>query len=144
VGNGLGSEDRIVILPCLRMMLLKYHILVALIIMLLLLMMQLEKLGFIAFEKKNDVFDTFKKWKALVDKGIVNGETSTSTYILTGYGLTPPSFSLTPGRKHSREDIKLIEELPLGFLERAVTIALPLGLLAGVVAETLILLLSHL
>jgi hypothetical protein len=46
---------------------LKYHLLVALIIMLLLLMMQLEKLGFIAFDKKSDVFDTFKKWKALVE-----------------------------------------------------------------------------
>ena len=35
--------------------------------MLLFLMMQLEKLGFIAFEKKSDVFDTFEKWKALVE-----------------------------------------------------------------------------
>jgi hypothetical protein len=30
-------------------------------------MMQLEKLGFIAFEQKYDVFDTFKKWKSLVE-----------------------------------------------------------------------------
>jgi hypothetical protein len=30
-------------------------------------MMQLEKLGFIAFDKKSDVFYTFKKWKALVE-----------------------------------------------------------------------------
>jgi hypothetical protein len=44
-----------------------YHLLVALVIILLLLMMQLEKLGFIAFEKKYDVFDTFKKWKSLVE-----------------------------------------------------------------------------
>jgi hypothetical protein len=35
--------------------------------MLLLLMMQLEKLGFIAFKKKYDVLNTFKKWKALVE-----------------------------------------------------------------------------
>ena len=28
--------------------------------------MQLGKLGFLAFKKK-DVFDTFKKWKALVE-----------------------------------------------------------------------------
>jgi hypothetical protein len=35
--------------------------------MLLLLMMQLEKLGFIAFNKNHDVFDTFKKWKDLVE-----------------------------------------------------------------------------
>jgi hypothetical protein len=45
---------------------LRYHLLAALIIMLLLLMMQLEKLGFIAFNK-NMMFDTFKKWKALVE-----------------------------------------------------------------------------
>jgi hypothetical protein len=80
----------------------------------------------------------------LGDKGIVNGKMSTTTYILLGYGLTPPSFSLTVGRKHSREDIKLVEELPLGFLVGAVTIALLLGLLAGVVVETLILFLRHL
>ena len=78
------------------------------------------------------------------DKGIVNGKTSTSTYILIGYGPTPPSFSLTAGRKHSREDINLVEELPLGFLAGAVTITLSLGLLVGVVVETLILLLRHL
>ena len=35
--------------------------------MLLLLMMQLEKNGFIAFRKKSNVFNTFKKWKALVE-----------------------------------------------------------------------------
>jgi hypothetical protein len=71
----------------------------------------------------------------LGDKGIVNGKTSTSTYILTGYGPTPPSFSLTTGRKHIHEDIKLVEELSLGFLAGAVTIALSLGLLAGAVAK---------
>jgi hypothetical protein len=80
----------------------------------------------------------------LGDKGIVNGKTSTSTYILIGYGPTPPSFSLIDGRKHSHEDIKLVEELSLGFLAGAVTIALLLGLLAGAVVETLILLLRHL
>ena len=36
----------------------------------------------------------------------------------------------TAGRKHSREDIKLLEELSLGFLARALTITLLLGLLA--------------
>ena len=46
---------------------LRYHLLLALISMLLLLMMQLEKLGFILFRKKFDVFDTFKKWKSLVE-----------------------------------------------------------------------------
>jgi hypothetical protein len=56
----------------------------------------------------------------------------------------PPSFSLTTGRKHSHKDIRLIEELPLGFLAGAVTKALALGLLAGAVAETLILSLRHL
>jgi hypothetical protein len=80
----------------------------------------------------------------LGDKGIVNGKTSTSTYILTGYGPTPPSFSLIAIRKHSRKDIKLVEELSLGFLAGVVTIALSLGLLVGAVAETLILLLRHL
>jgi hypothetical protein len=69
---------------------------------------------------------------------------STSTYILIGYGPTPPSFSLTTGRKHIHKDIKLIEELLLGFLVGAVTKALPLRLIAGAVAETLILLLRHL
>ena len=78
------------------------------------------------------------------DKGIVNGKTSTSTYILTGYGPTPPSFSITVGRKHSQKDIKLIEELSLGFLVGAVTNARSLGLLASVVAETIILPLRHL
>ena len=46
---------------------LRYHLLVALNTMLLLLMMHLEKLGFISFRKKFDVFNTFKKWKALVE-----------------------------------------------------------------------------
>jgi hypothetical protein len=46
--------------------------------------------------------------------------------------------------KHSHKDIKLIEELSLGFLAGAVTIALLLGLLAGAVEETLIILLRHL
>ena len=50
---------------------LMYNLLVALIIMLLLLMMQLEKLGFIALEKKYDVFATFKKWKDLVENEMV-------------------------------------------------------------------------
>jgi hypothetical protein len=59
-------------------------------------------------------------------------------------GPLPPSFSLTTRRKHSCEDIKLVEELPLGFLAGAVTTTLSLGLLAGAVAETLILLLRHL
>jgi hypothetical protein len=88
---------------------------------------------------------------------IVNGKTSTFIHILTGYWPTPPSFSLTAGRKHRRKDIKLVEELSLGFLAGAVTIALSLGfltgavtialslgLLAGVVAKTLILSLRHL
>ena len=78
------------------------------------------------------------------DKGIVNGKTSTIFHILTGYGPTPPSFSLITGREHSHKDIKLVEELPLGFLAGVVTIALPLGLLAGAVAKTLILSLRHL
>ena len=47
--------------------LLRYHLLVALVIMLLLLMMQLEKLGFIVFRNKSNVFDSFKKWKYLVE-----------------------------------------------------------------------------
>jgi hypothetical protein len=80
----------------------------------------------------------------LGDKGIVNEKMSTSTYILTGYGTTPPSFSLTAGRKHSCKDVKLSEELLLRFLEGAITIALSLGLLTGAVAETLILSLRHL
>ena len=80
----------------------------------------------------------------LGDKGIVNSKMSTSTYILIGYGPTPPSFSLNSGRKHSREDIKLVEELLLGFLAGAASKTLQLGLLAGVVAETLILSLRHL
>jgi hypothetical protein len=64
--------------------------------------------------------------------------------ILTGYGPTPPSFSLTTGREHSHKDIKLVEELSLGFLAGAITKALSLGLLAGAVAETLTLSLRHL
>jgi hypothetical protein len=67
----------------------------------------------------------------LGDKGIVNGKMSTSTYILTGYGPTPPSFSLAAGRKHNQKDIKLVE-------------ALSLVLIVGAVAETLILSLRHL
>ena len=70
---------------------------------------------------------------------IVDGKTSTSIHILTSYGPTPPSFSLITRRKHNREDIKLVEEPSLEFLVGAVTIALPLGLLEGAVAETLIL-----
>ena len=52
-------------------------------------------------------------------------------------GPTPPSFSITIGRTLSHKVIKLVEELPLGFLAGAVTEALPLGLLAGAVAKTL-------
>jgi hypothetical protein len=55
-----------------------------------------------------------------------------------GYGPTTPSLSLTTRRKHGHKDIELIEELSLGFLAREITIALSLGLLAGVVAKTLI------
>jgi hypothetical protein len=66
------------------------------------------------------------------------------SHILTGYGPTPPSFSLTTGRDHSHKDIKLVEELSLGFLAGEVTKALSLGLLAGAVAETLTLSLRHL
>jgi hypothetical protein len=54
---------------------------------------------------------------------------------LTGYGPTPPSVSLTTGRKLSHNIIKLIEELSLGFLAGAVTEALSLGLLAGATAN---------
>jgi hypothetical protein len=75
---------------------------------------------------------------------IVNGKTSTFIHILIGYRPTPPSFSLTAGKKHSHKDIKLVEELLLGFLAGAVTIALPLGLLACAVVENLILSLRHL
>ena len=57
--------------------------------------------------------------------------------ILTGYGPTPPSFSLATGRKLNHKVIKLIEQLSLGFLAGAVTEALSLGLLAGAVAKTL-------
>jgi hypothetical protein len=78
------------------------------------------------------------------NRDIVNGKMSTSIHILTGYGPTTPSFSLTAGRKHSRKDVELVEELSLGFIAGAVTKALSLGLLVGAVAETLILLLRHL
>ena len=46
---------------------LRYVSLEALIIMLHLLMMQLENYGFISFKKNLDVFQTFKKWKCLVE-----------------------------------------------------------------------------
>jgi hypothetical protein len=82
---------------------------------------------------------------------------STIHHILTGYGPTPPSFHLTTGREHSHKDIKLVEELSLGFLAEAVSKALSLGflaeavskalslgLLASAVAETLTLSLRHL
>jgi hypothetical protein len=75
----------------------------------------------------------------LGDNSIVNGKMSTIFHILIGYGPTPPSFSLTTGSKHSQKDIKLIEELSLGFLAGAVTKALSLRLLAGAVVETQIL-----
>jgi hypothetical protein len=65
-------------------------------------------------------------------------------HILIGYGPTPPSFSLNAGRKHSRLDIELAEELPLGLLVEAASKTLSLGLLAGAVAETLIFFLRHL
>jgi hypothetical protein len=55
---------------------------------------------------------------------------STPTF-LTGYEPTPPSVSLTTGRKLSHNIIKLIEEILLGFLVGETTEALPLGLLAG-------------
>ena len=54
---------------------------------------------------------------------------------LTCYGPTPPSFTLTTGRKLSHKVIKLVEELSLGFLAGAVTKTLSLGLLAGAVAN---------
>jgi hypothetical protein len=56
---------------------------------------------------------------------------------LTGYWPTPPSFSITIGRKLNHKVIKLVEELSLGFLAGAVTEALPLELLVGEVAKTL-------
>ena len=59
-------------------------------------------------------------------------------------GPQPASFSIIAGRKHSHKDIKLVEELSLGFLAGAVTKALMLGFLAGAVVETLILSLRHL
>jgi hypothetical protein len=40
-------------------------------------------------------------------------------HILKGYGPTLPSFSLTTRRKHSENDIKIVEELPLGFPSRS-------------------------
>jgi hypothetical protein len=57
--------------------------------------------------------------------------------ILTSYGPTPSSFSLTTERELSHKVTKLVEEFPLGFLASATTKALALGLLAGVVAKTL-------
>jgi hypothetical protein len=75
---------------------------------------------------------------------IVYGKMSTSIHILTGYGPTSPSFSLTTGRENSHKDIKLVEELLLGFIAGAVTKALSLGLLVGAVAKTLTLSLRHL
>jgi hypothetical protein len=80
----------------------------------------------------------------LGENSIVNGKMRTIFHIITCYGPTPPSFILSAGRKHSHKDIELVEELLLGFLVGAVTKALQLGLLASVVAETLILLLRHL
>jgi hypothetical protein len=68
---------------------------------------------------------------------IVYGKMSTIHHILTCYGPTPPSFTLTTGREHSHKDTKLIEELSLGFLAGAVIKALSLGLLAGAIVETL-------
>jgi hypothetical protein len=59
---------------------------------------------------------------------------STPTF-LTGYGPTPPSVSLTTGRKLIHKIINLVEELSLGFLVGAVTEALSLGLLAGAAAN---------
>jgi hypothetical protein len=55
-----------------------------------------------------------------------------------------PSFSLTTRREHIHKDIKLVEELSLGFLAGAVTKALSLGLVVGAVVETLTLSLRHL
>ena len=46
---------------------LRYHLLVDIVIMLLLLMMQLEKTWVYCIRQKYDVFDTFKKYKALVE-----------------------------------------------------------------------------
>jgi hypothetical protein len=57
------------------------------------------------------------------------------SYILTGYGTTPPLVSLTTGRKLSHKVIKLVEELSLGFLAGEITEALPRGLLAGATAN---------
>jgi hypothetical protein len=54
---------------------------------------------------------------------------------LTSYGPTPPSVSLTTGRKLSHKIIKLVEELPLGFLAGAVIEVLSLRLLAGASAN---------
>jgi hypothetical protein len=68
---------------------------------------------------------------------------STPTFLI-GYGPTPPSFSLTIGRKLSHKVIRLVEELPLGFLAGVVTEALQLGLLAGPLAKTLKTLAQHL
>ena len=59
---------------------------------------------------------------------------STPTFLI-GYGPTPPSLSLTTGRKLSHKVIKLIEELQLGFLVGVVTKALSLELLSSAVAK---------
>jgi hypothetical protein len=59
----------------------------------------------------------------------------THPFFLTGYGPTPPSVSLTTGRKLSHKIIKLIEESLLRFLAGVVTEALSLGLLAGAIAN---------
>jgi hypothetical protein len=61
---------------------------------------------------------------------------STPTF-LTGYGPTPPSFSLTTRRNLSHKVINFIEELSLGFLASVVIEALPPGLLASAVAKTI-------
>ena len=78
----------------------------------------------------------FDLWLA-DNSDIVNGKMRTIFYILTGYGSTPLSFSLSIGRKHSHKNIELAEELSLGLLAGATSKTLPLGLLAGAVAETL-------
>jgi hypothetical protein len=57
---------------------------------------------------------------------------------LTGYGPTPPSFSLTTRRKLSHINIiKLVEELLLGFLAGEIIEALSLRLLTCAVTEAL-------
>jgi hypothetical protein len=61
---------------------------------------------------------------------------STPTFLI-GYGPTPHSFSIMTGRKLSHNIIKIVEELPLGFIAGAITEALSLGLLARAVVEKL-------